>query len=468
MFVKRSSVNILIFSILLLFSGGFSLSAQNKARAVTERLEWSSDENVLEYTVEVRNKANGQVKTFTTQNNYIEISEAPGDFEFRVRAVDVLGRQGNPSGWQSFKISRALTPAINSVPAGSWEIPESASDFAIIPVDIKNIQSRTKAQLVNTKTGEVIDAELITSSSAGALSVSGIKIPVLNDGSWKIKVIDPSGKTSESGVIKVSIPWPEIRKKRAEEEQKRLAEEKAEKERLEEEARRQEEARLAEERKEELRKEEERREIEKAIAEHEDEESEQQTEEIKPKRKYKPDFDIAAGYTIPVILFDDVIPKYMDGKVWPLSGYAKLDFIPVKSPAGNFGIGLSGSYTRMACEFTTYKIEGNLVTGHFNLVYQLPLYLFKDNPEKRRELFEFELHGGAGLTGLLGYKCTYENNVESKTLDSINLSFDGGMSIKFFVLKILYIEAGADFCYSKLKDAELGMLMPYLCAGLKF
>ena len=81
-----------------------------------ERLEWSADENVFEYKVEVKNKASGEVKSYTTQENFIDLAEASGDYEFRVKALDMLGRESAVSEWQSFKISRALTPVLTGMP----------------------------------------------------------------------------------------------------------------------------------------------------------------------------------------------------------------------------------------------------------------------------------------------------------------------------------------------------------------
>ena len=82
--------------------------AQAKGKVVPQKLEWAGDENVLEYTVELRNKQTGEVKSFTTQDNFIEISEAPGSYEFRVKTVDILGREGKISGWQSFTSEPAI------------------------------------------------------------------------------------------------------------------------------------------------------------------------------------------------------------------------------------------------------------------------------------------------------------------------------------------------------------------------
>ena len=479
MFEHYTKKNIYIYLILFWIFMIPCAFAQNKGKAVPQKLEWARDENVLEYTVEVRNKQTGEVKSFTTQDNFLEISEAPGNYEFRVKTVDILGREGKSSGWQSFKITKALMPDIASAPAGSWVIPESAEDSAVIPVQIKNISPRTKVQLVNAKTGEVVDGELITTGTGASALASGIKVPVLPEGDWKIKVTDASGKFAESAKIKISNPWPEIRRKRAEEEEKarrleeeRIAEEKrrAEEELRLEEERRAEEERLAEENR--LRQEEEARLAEeKARLEEEQrlaEEKKQEEEALVKETNKGFDFDLAVGYTLPVILFDELIPEYMESRIWPISACVKADAIPLKTSFGNIGAGLTGTYTRMNADLDAYSIHGNLITAHLNLVYQIPIFIHKGDAEKIRQAFAIELYGGAGFTGLIGFESVYQGNVPAKTLDSINLSFDAGFAVKFFVTKMFFIDAGCGFSYAMMKDAKLGLLLPELCAGVRF
>lgn len=180
-----------------------------------ERLEWSADENVFEYKVEVKNKASGEVKSYTTQKNFIDLAEASGDYEFRVKALDMLGRESAVSEWQSFKISRALTPVLTGMPPASWKLPESSAELAVIPVSIQNVSPRTRVQLINQQTKEVVEGQLVLEFSAGIASASGIKVPQLKSGEWKISIRDPSGRSAESGIIKIESQKEERLKKEA-------------------------------------------------------------------------------------------------------------------------------------------------------------------------------------------------------------------------------------------------------------
>lgn len=180
-----------------------------------ERLEWSDDENVFEYKVEVKNKTTGEVKSYTTQDNFIDINEQSGDYEFRVKPVDVLGREGNASAWQGFKVSKALTPVLTTMPPAAWKLPETSGELATIPLSIHNVSPRTKVQLVNQETNQVVEGQLVLKTAGGIASASGIKVPQLASGEWKIKVTDPSGRSAESGVIKIESQKEERLKKEA-------------------------------------------------------------------------------------------------------------------------------------------------------------------------------------------------------------------------------------------------------------
>ncbi|MBQ7753631.1 MAG: hypothetical protein IJR80_08265 [Treponema sp.] len=180
-----------------------------------ERLEWSSDESVLEYKVELKNRKTGEVKSYTTQNNYIDIFENDGEYEFRVKPVDMLGREGDFSSWQSFKITKAMTPVLATMPPAAWKIPEASADLVTLPVDIQNVSARTKVQLVNQETKQVVDGSLVIQSKNGLSKANGIKVPPLPGGAWKLVVTDASGRSAESGIIKVENLKEEKQKKEA-------------------------------------------------------------------------------------------------------------------------------------------------------------------------------------------------------------------------------------------------------------
>lgn len=186
------------------------------------------------------------------------------------------------------------------------------------------------------------------------------------------------------------------------------------------------------------------------------------------KFKKKVDFDLSAGYVLPVILFDDTINRYMGSNLWPLSGTFRMSFMPFKRSFGYFGVGLAGTYSRLIAEFPQYKIDGNLITAHLNFVYQLPIRFRIKNSEQRRHAFSLELHGGIGATFFNDIVFHFPHDINSKPLNSINLSFDVGGAVQVYITSRLYAEVGVDFVMAFVKDMQFGVLHPSVCIGWQF
>lgn len=180
------------------------------------------------------------------------------------------------------------------------------------------------------------------------------------------------------------------------------------------------------------------------------------------------DFDISGGYVLPCVLFDDTIPNYMGSNIWPISAYGKVSLLPVKRSFGNFGLGITGSFTRMSVEYDRYKIDGNMITGFANIIYQIPVYFHRKDPEKRRHRLTFELHGGAGGVYLMDYQFHFDNGIESKKMNSIITGFDAGVAVQGYITNRLFIELNADGILGFGKDVTLGMILPGVGIGWQF
>ena len=186
------------------------------------------------------------------------------------------------------------------------------------------------------------------------------------------------------------------------------------------------------------------------------------------KFKKKVDFDLSAGYVLPVILFDDTINHYMGSNIWPLSGTFRMSFMPFKRSFGYFGVGLAGTYSRLFAEFPQYKIDGNLITAHLNFVYQLPIRFRIKNSDQRRHTFSLELHGGIGATFFNDIVFHFPHDINSKPLNSINLSCDVGGAVQVYITSRLYAEVGVDFVMAFMSDMQFGVLHPSVCIGWQF
>ena len=190
--------------------------------------------------------------------------------------------------------------------------------------------------------------------------------------------------------------------------------------------------------------------------------------EIIVKFKKSVDFDISGGYTLPVILFDDTIKDYLGSNIWPLSFSARLSFMPFKNRLGYFGIGLTGSYTRMISEIDSYRIDGNLITAHALFVYQFPVRIKSKTSIQQRHIITLELHAGAGFTFFNDFKFHFPHNIVTTPLNSLNISIDGGFAVQVYITNRLYTEIGADFIMAFISDMGFGMLEPQVSIGWQF
>ena len=190
--------------------------------------------------------------------------------------------------------------------------------------------------------------------------------------------------------------------------------------------------------------------------------------EITVKFKKRVDFDISGGYTLPVILFDDTIKNYMGSNVWPLSLTARLSLMPFKHSFGYFGLGLTGSYTRMFSNFDSYSVDGNLITSHALFVYQLPVRTKIKNSDSRKHIMTLELHGGPGFTFFNDFKFHFDHNINSDPLNSLNISINAGFAAQIYITNRLYTEIGADYIMAFVSDMGFGMLEPEISIGWQF
>ncbi len=90
----------LIIFLCLIFAGGFCLFAQT----FTQKLSWSSDPNVLEYKVEIKDSSGKVIETITTPDNFVELSLTHGKYKCRITAYDLLGRESVSTVWQDFEV----------------------------------------------------------------------------------------------------------------------------------------------------------------------------------------------------------------------------------------------------------------------------------------------------------------------------------------------------------------------------
>ncbi|MDR0301974.1 MAG: hypothetical protein LBI04_06655 [Treponema sp.] len=182
------------------------------------------------------------------------------------------------------------------------------------------------------------------------------------------------------------------------------------------------------------------------------------------------DINISLGYT-PIVplygyLFKDFksqggsnIEPFPAG-IYPLSGGAKISFVPFRRIWGNMGMELSGSFAYLKNEEENYTAQGFLLNTHFNFLLQKFLY-------KRTFLFNASI--GAGFVTLFNFHFTYPIGDPTETKTTLIPSAAGGLSLTMFVRKPFYISAGLDFIQAFSVESPMpGFITPFIMAGIQF
>lgn len=193
------------------------------------------------------------------------------------------------------------------------------------------------------------------------------------------------------------------------------------------------------------------------------------SDSINVRYKKPVDFNISGGYMSPVVLFDGTLKEYVGSSTYPLSLMAKTTFIPVKRHIGYFGLGLELFGTYMNSDMKVYTVDGTLVSGYVDFVYQYPIFIrSKVNSTQRRHIMSLELHGGVGAEYFMNYVLHFPHNIDSKALNSLDLGFNVGAAVQIFITNRLYTEVNADFCFSRASDMNFGVVRPGAMIGWQF
>lgn len=186
------------------------------------------------------------------------------------------------------------------------------------------------------------------------------------------------------------------------------------------------------------------------------------------KFKKAVDFDVSAGYAIPVIVVGNRMKEYLNSPVIPLSATAKISLLPFKRKFGYLGLGATGTYSRLLTKTTGYDLDGNFITGHALFIYQLPIRIINKKTQKLRHAATLELHGGAGVTMFQNTKFHFPRNINSEPLNSLDISVAAGISGQIYVTNRMYVEAGADFMMPFMGKLIMGYVQPQICIGWQF
>ena len=507
--VCSAAKKIFLISVLVLSTG--LLYAQSK---FTQKLEWKGDPNVLEYKVEIQNKAGQVISSVVTEEYQVELSLAPGSYKYKISAYDLLGREAQATSWIPFEIYKANQPAI--VHNQNLEALEEDGSTLILAVNIADVTSGTKAELISSDNKTIIQGSLVLSSGEVWTGTGGgseiqkavaAKFKNVKEGMWKLLITNPSGLYSESLVFEVRDIIKEQRIAAAKAEEERIAREKAEAERLaKEEAERLEQERIENERlekerlarEEEERKEEERREQERLAREEEqrqeeerlareeekrleeqrltqeaaereaDDESddEDDTEEVKNKKPFR-DWDrkffVAGGVGGNFVVKDnEFFTQYFDSN-FNLDVNAKVAFLPFHNEKSRVGIEITGNYTKFDENNDYYDIIINSLIAQASLVY-------RHNLAASKNCVQFKVGGGlVFLQKQLDY-FTDEELSKDKSSEQIYAypEAGAGFSLMLMMGRTFALEVGADVNALFIQDAFTLFAVPYVSLGVRF
>lgn len=180
------------------------------------------------------------------------------------------------------------------------------------------------------------------------------------------------------------------------------------------------------------------------------------------------DFDVAAGYTCPVIVIGDKMREYLNTMVLPLSVTGKISLMPFKRRYGYLGLGADVAYSRLLTKTQGYDLDGNYMTGHGLFIYQFPIRIRDKKADKLKHIATLELHGGAGLAMFQNTMFHFPHDIHSEPLNSLDFSLTAGLSGQIYLTNRLYLEAGADFTMPLLGKLLFGYVSPKACVGWQF
>ena len=524
LFLKKRFFSLIVC---LFFAAGTSLLyAQTKSKNAktysTQTLRWSADPNVLEYRIEIQDISGNIIQTVTTENNSLEISLPNGKYKYKITAYDLLGRESVNSGWNQLEVLKASQPSISM--EQTLESLEEDGKTLELDVEIKDVTTGSKVELVNSETGETIAGNLLIDSAIDAdasevLHASKSHFENVPEGKWQLVVTNPSGLFSESEPFEVQDTMKEKRLAAEKSEKERLERERLEAERIEQERLAEEQERLERERLEAERIEQEllagelaeqeriaaelaaRKKLENDVAANpnvpvnglkysddiismasqifEEEEMNDDyyddleipdDEEIEAQRKaerhekwlhYDRKFYINAGVGANFCLYDnDFISKYFMNGFTP-SFTARIDFLPIHKNKWRFGMEIAGSRTCYTYSNVYYDLKLDMNMLQTNLIYR---FSFAKNK------LWLSVKGGGGIS-LMQTNLIFKVETSEKHNISENFAYfmaGGGLSLTIVPKQLIIFEIGADYTNIFMNDVSTGLISPYITVGIRF
>ena len=443
-----------LLALLLVFSFLAKVSADEKR--FSQRIEWTADKNAFEYRVELKNLSEAKSTFYPTEKTSLDLHLKPGKYSYRVFVYDLLGREAAVSPWTKFEIIKATLPKI-AIAEPSAPIEADENGKLSLDVDIEGISEESVIELVaEPVSGKVVSGKKSATSETG--NASKINFDDVSEGKWRLRVINPSGLTSESDVI--DIKKKSVVVKVSEKEQESEKEEPAaEAEPAEDESTEAEPEITVEEPS-----------TETAVEEAYD--NKKDKSEKPPRQPYVcKDINIMTLYDTQLCAFNtmaspmDTIFKD-EVKTGSLFPDLRISYFPIKNDKKRYGVELTHLYRQTSWELNdAYNLELKSNFVQANYVFQRRIFTDRTY---------FSLKGGFGLERIQK-KSQYDDDAyvegrEAPEDKTYNLP-SAQVGVSFFAIPLKYIvfEAGVDYTHTVFAlKSHVGFVNPYVALGIRF
>lgn len=193
-----------ILAILCLFT--LPIAQVFAASQSEQTIEWKKDPNALEYKIEIRPMNGGKPQLLRTKGNTITVTLELGSYKYRVTALDFLGRESSVSDWIELDLLKSSIPVIEDIAEEAEIVPKNGS--LELAVHIMDISTASIVELVNDK-GEVFRGRLhmakdnVSQGGSETEHADTVTFEDIPDGDYKIRITNPSGKTTETNYISI-------------------------------------------------------------------------------------------------------------------------------------------------------------------------------------------------------------------------------------------------------------------------
>jgi hypothetical protein len=174
-------------------------------------------------------------------------------------------------------------------------------------------------------------------------------------------------------------------------------------------------------------------------------------------RYLKPfDISLSFGYNPAIPLSGDWFDGIWYDTIYPIGAIAKLDLIFLKREFGYLGLEFQGTYLSFDTNLGEAAINSEYFSGGINILYKY--------------IFSSKIHGIVRLGGggtYSNYSFDYEGTSGS-SLESIDPYGSAGISLQYYLIRYLYLEAGVDWREFFFDSYNMGGLYPSLSMGFSY